>query len=186
MNDHFREEVATRNNKTGENMLFALATAVMVIAGLYSLFMINLLLSVITVQGFSGQMILELILILLMLAAAILLFLYRDRIKTEYEYTFTNGTMDFAQVFNNKKRKTLGTMNIRNVEACGKVTSGSFRRYLDMPGIVRLNWFVNKDADLFYFHFIKDGKKSLLVIEPSEEMQDLIKKYCGSGKYQIN
>lgn len=47
---------------------------------------------------------------------AVLLFLRRDRIRTEYEYTFTNGQMDFAQVFNNKKRKNLGTMNLKNVK----------------------------------------------------------------------
>ena len=46
---------------------------------------------------------------------AVLLFLRRDRLKTEYEYTFTNGQLDFAQVYNNKKRKNLGTMNLRNV-----------------------------------------------------------------------
>ncbi|MGI6726218.1 MAG: hypothetical protein ACOX62_08530 [Christensenellales bacterium] len=77
-------------------------------------------------------------------------------------------------------------MNIRNVEACGMVSSGSFNRYLNTPGVVRLNWFLNRDADLFYFYFVKDSKKSLLIIEPSEEMLSLIKKNVGQGKFQIN
>ena len=115
-----------------------------------------------------------------------LLFIYRDRIRTEYEYTFTNGTMDFAKVFNNRKRKPLGTMNIRNVEACGMVDSGSFRRYLSVPGVVQLNWFLNRGARLFYFYLIKDGKKSLMVLEPSEAMLELIKKFVGQGKFQTN
>lgn len=186
MRDHFREEVVTKRNRTVESLIFVLATITMVIAGAYALFMINMLISLISMQGFSTQMILEIALVLVMAAIAVLLFLYRDRIRTEYEYTFTNGTMDFAQVFNNKKRKALGTMNVRNVEACGMVNSGAFRRYLSMPGVKRLNWFLNRDADLFFFYFAKDGKRSLMILEPSPDMIDLIKRYVGAGKFQTN
>jgi hypothetical protein len=186
MNDHFREEVVTKRNRTMESLVYVLANIVMVLAGAYALFMVNLLISVISINGFSAQMALEIALVVIMGGVAVLLFLYRDRIKTEYEYTFTNGTMDFAQVFNNKKRKALGTMNVRNVEACGMVASGAFNRYLTMPGMKRLNWFLNRDADLFFFYFTKEAQKTLLVIEPSEEMVNLIKKYVGAGKYQIN
>jgi len=186
MNDQFREEVVTRRNRTVESLLFILASIAMVLSGIYALFMVNIMLSLITAQGFSTGMLLEIAFLLLVIAAAVLLFLFRDRIRTEYEYTFTNGTMDFAKVFNNRKRKPLGTMNIRNVEACGMVDSGSFRRFLSMPGIVRLNWFLNRDAQLFYFYFVKDNKKSMMIIEPSDEMLSLIKKYVGQGKFQTN
>lgn len=186
MNDHFREEVVTKRNRTMESFVYAMATVVMVVAGAYALFMINLLISVISMSGFSGQIALEIALVVFMAAVAVLIFLYRDRIKTEYEYTFTNGTLDFAQVFNNKKRKALGTMNVRNVEACGMVNSGAFRRYLAMHGVKRLNWFLNRDADLFFFYFTKESQKTLLILEPSSEMIELIKKYTGAGKFQIN
>lgn len=186
MQDRFREEVVTRHNKALENTMYYLATAFMVLAAVYSLFMINIMLSLLTAGGFKPEYIPEIVLTLVMLAAAVLLFLYRDRIRTEYEYTFTNGTMDFAQVFNNRKRKPLGTMNVRNVEACGMVASGSFNRYLSVPGVNRLNWFLNRGADLFYFYFSKEGKKTLLVIEPSQEMLDLIRKAVGPGKFQTN
>lgn len=185
MMDHFREEVASRRNKTFESITYVLANISMVLTGLYGLFMLNILLPMIFGQ-FTPALIPEIVLVLLSIAIAVLIFLYRDRIKTEYEYTFTNGTMDFAQVFNNRKRKPLGTMNVRNVEACGMVASGSFRRYSEMPGINKLNWFVNRDADLFYFYFVKDSKKSLMVIEPSQEMIALIKRYVGQGKFQVN
>ena len=114
---------------------------------------------------------------------------YRDfptRIRTEYEYTFTNGQMDFAQVFNNKKRKNLGTMNLKNVEALGLVNSGSFNRYINMKGIKRDNWFVNRDAQLFYFYFSKDSVKRIIIIEVSDEMLALIKRYAAPGAYQVN
>jgi len=163
-----------------------LANIVMVVAGIYALFMVNLLISVISMEGFSPQMLLEIILVLMMAGIAVVLFLFRDRIRTEYEYTFTNGIMDFAQVYNNRKRKALGSMNLRNVEACGMVASGAFRRFVSLPQVKRLNWFLNRDAELFFFYFSKDGKKSLMILEPSDEMITLIKKYVGAGKFQTN
>ncbi len=186
MQDRFREEVLPRRSKSLENALYYLATVFMILAAVYSLFMLNVMLTLLTAGGFKPEYIPETLLTALMLAAAVLIFLYRDRIRTEFEYTFTNGTMDFAQVFNNRKRKPLGTMNVRNVEACGMVASGSFNRYLNIPGVNRLNWFLNRGADLFYFYFTKEGKKTLLVIEPSNDMQDLIRKTVGPGKYQTN
>lgn len=186
MADFFREEVVVRRNRSTETLLMALANVCMVASAVIAMFMIQAILVMITSQGFSTGLLASIALALLMAAAAVLLFLYRDRIRTEYEYTFTNGTMDFAQVYNNRKRKPLGTMNVGNVEAFGKVNSGSFNRYLNIPGVARLNWFLNRDADLHYFYFAKAGKKTLMVIEPSEEMAGLIKRHIGQGKYQIN
>lgn len=184
--DQFREEVATRRNRTGENIMYTLAFVIMILSGITAVFMFNVLTMTISTQGFDMSMMAFIVLTLLMAASAVLIFLYKDRIKTEYEYTFTNGIMDFARVFNNRKRKTLGTMNIKNVEACGKVSSGSFHRYVSMPGVRRLNWFLNRDADLFYFYFVKDSAKTLMVIEPSETMVELIVRAAGPGKYQKN
>ena len=45
---------------------------------------------------------------------------------------------------------------------------------------------MNRDANLFYFYFVKDSKKTLLIIEPSDAMLALIKKNVGQGKFQVN
>jgi hypothetical protein len=184
--DQFMEEVVTKRNKSSENLLYVLSYVVMILSGIIAIFMFNLLTMAISTQGFSSGMIMDIAVTLLMIASAVLVFLYKDRIKTEYEYTFTNGTMDFAKVFNNRKRKNLGTMNVRNVEACGMVSAGAFQRYLKMPNIKRINWFVNRDAELFFLYFQKDAVKSLMILEPSAEMRSLIIKAAGSGKYQQN
>ena len=186
MLDQFMEEVVTRRNRTMENVLMAVANISMVLSGILAMFLIQSLMMVISTQGFGAETIFYIVLTLFFAGSAVLLFLFKDRIRTEYEYTFTNATMDFAQVYNNRKRKALGTMNIRNVEACGMVNSGSFNRYLNTPGVTRLNWFLNRDANLFYFYFVKDSKKTLLIIEPSDAMLALIKKNVGQGKFQVN
>ena len=185
--DNFLEEVATKRNRGTETLMYILANIMMVLFAIMA-FMYMMGLQGALQQG-AGFMDLLLAVILPMLATggiAVLLFLYRDRLRTEYEYTFTNGQMDFAQVFNNKKRKNLGTMNIKNVEAMGLVNSGSFHRFINMPGIKRSNWFCNRDAQLFYFYFSKDSVKRIIIIEVSEDMLGLIKRYATPGTFQVN
>ena len=77
-------------------------------------------------------------------------------------------------------------MNLKNIEAMGKVSSGAFHRYLSMPGIKRINWFLNRDAELFFLYYQKDQQKNLMVIEPSEEMTKLIVRAAGQSKLQQN
>ena len=121
-----------------------------------------------------------------MIAVAVLIFLFKDRLRTDYEYTFTNGLLDFAAVYNNRKRKALGTMTLKNIQACGMVTSGSFNRYINMPGVKRHNWFANRDGNLFYIYYEKDQARNIIIMEPSQEMIDLIRGAVPQGSFQIN
>ena len=172
----------TMHSSTDSMRLIVLYSAVMEsICDAYDVAYVDL-----TESGFTTALLVNIVLTLLAGGIALLTFLNKDKIKMEYEYTFTNGQMDFAQVYNNKKRKPLGTMNVRNVEACGMVASGSFNRYINMPGIKRTNWFLNRDAELFYFYFQKEQQKRIIIIEPSEEMVGLIKKYIPQGVWQNN
>ena len=174
--DHFMEEVVVKRNRGAQTLLYVLATIVMVLTGVFAIFMINMLLYQFSVIG--------LIEALLYAGIAVFLFLRRDRLRTEYEYTFTNGDLDFAQVFNNQKRKTLGTMRVKNVEAFGPVDSNGFRKIINMPGLKRRNWFLNREAKLYYFYYQKESDKNIIVLEPSEEMVEMIRKYLPHGAYQ--
>lgn len=184
--DQFMEEVVVKHNRSSQSIAYAIATVLMVVSGLYAFLNINLIISVISQEGFSTGIIYSILVTLLSAGCAVLLFLRRDTIKMEFEYTFTNGVMDFAQVFNNKKRKNLGTMNLKNIEAFGRVSSGSFQRYITMPGIKRTNWFLNRGAELFYFYFVKDGRKRIIIIEPSDALVNYIKRSIGQGVFQTN
>jgi hypothetical protein len=124
------------------------------------------------------------LLLLLTGGVSVLLYLRKDRLRVEYEYTFTNGELDFAKVYANARRKELGSMRVRNVEACGWVRHASFQRYVTMPGLRKDNWFLNRKANLFYFYFLKEGKKRLIVIEPSDEMARLIRQYAAQSAFQ--
>lgn len=174
--DHFMEEVVVKHNRGLSGLLYVLANIVMVVSAILGFMYLQVLFVQFNVFG--------LIQTLAMLGIAVLLFLRRDRLKTEYEYTFTNGDLDFAQVFNNQKRKTLGTMRVKNVESFGPVDSNAFRKFINMPGMKRRNWFLNRDAKLYYFYYQKESAKNIIVFEPSDELVDMIRKYLPHGVYQ--
>ncbi len=174
--DHFMEEVVVKRKPIMQNIAHGFANVFMVIFAILGVMYLQLI--------FMQFNIAVLVVTLLFLGGAILLYLYRDRLKTEYEYTFTNGDLDFAQVYNNQKRKSLGTMRVKNVETFGRVDSENFRKLINMPGIKRKNWFLNRDADLYFFYYQKENsEKHMIIFEPSEELVDMIRKYLPRGVY---
>ena len=174
--DHFMEEVVVKRKPFMQNLAHVFANIFMFISAIMGVFYLQLI--------FMQFNIVVLIITVLFLGMAILLFLFRDRLKTEYEYTFTNGDLDFAQVYNNQKRKSLGTMRVKNVESFGPVDSETFRKLINMPNIKRKNWFLNREANLYFFYYQKENsEKHMIIFEPSEELVEYIRKYLPRGVY---
>ena len=186
MMDQFLEEVVTPRNKGLQTAVYIAANLLWILLAFFAFIQLQNVTYALNAFGFGTEFFIYLAMLLVSGGLAVLIFLRKDRVKLEYEYTFTNGQMDFAQIYNNKKRKNLGTMNLKNVEACGLVSSGSFQRYINMQGIKRTNWFLNREAELLYFYFQKEGQKRIIIIEPSREMTDMIKKRLSQGAWQIN
>ena len=135
--DHFREEAVSKQKNTINRILYYFSWLVIVVAGILAMMTFSMLT--------RGQLdVYTIILFLASAGIAVYTFLIHDRILTEYEYTFTNGALDFAEVYNNRKRKSLGSLNVKNVECFGKVNSDKFQRYLNTPGVKRMNWFLNR------------------------------------------
>ena len=174
--DHFLEEVVVKRKNGLNRILYYLSWVIMI----FSAIIASMTLGTLT-TAFSWF---SVIVIVISAGIAVYTWFFHDKLLTEYEYTFTNGSLDFAEVYNNKKRKSLGSLNVRNVEAFGKVTSSSFQRYLNMPGIKRMNWFLNREAELYYFYFTKDTDKKMIILEPSEEMVENIRKYLPNGAWR--
>ena len=109
--DRFLEEIVVKKNKVLNEILFVLSMVVMVLSALMGLFNLQFLFYAFSVP--------QLVVTLINIGIAVVLFLFRDRLRTDYEYTFTNGDMDFAMVFNNRKRKSLGSLKVNRVDAFG-------------------------------------------------------------------
>lgn len=176
--DRFLEEVVKKHNRGLDEVLYYLSWVLMIFCALIGVMFLQSLPYAFNVT--------TIILTLVPIAIAVYLWLTHDKFRTEYEYTFTNGSLDFAMVFNNKKRKSLGSLNVAKVDAFGKVQSGSFRRHTSGKDVKHLRWFLNRDSELYYLAFSKEGKKSVIVFEPSEEMVGYIKQYLPYGAHQEN
>ena len=176
MMDNFKEDVVSSRNRLLPNILYVLSWVLIVVFGLYALLLFQVI--------FLDFSVATLIVLLACTGLAVFLFIYKDNLKLEYEYTFTNGTLDFAKVLRSARRKELGSMNVANVSACGHVAHDSFRRFLAQKDVEKKNWFLNRDGNLFYFYYVKENKKHMIIIEPSEEMVEMIRNYVPAGVYQ--
>ena len=181
MQDHFLEEVVVKHRNGINRALYYMSWIVIVISGLAAAMSLSSVTSSFTGGGFYWP---ALVMLLASGGICAYTFFCHDRLLTEYEYTFTNGALDFAEVYNNKKRKSLGSLNVRNVESFGRVDSESFRRYNSMPGIKRMNWFLNREAELCYFFYTKDQNKNIIILEPSNEMTSMIRQYLPRGAWR--
>ena len=176
--DRFLEEVVKKHNRGVDEVMYYLSWALMLGCAVLGLLSLQMMLysfnigTIVTTVVFVGS--------------AVYLWMTHEKLRTEYEYTFTNGSLDFAMVFNNKKRKSLGSLNVAKGDAFGKVSSGSFRRHTSGNDVKHLRWFLNREAELYYLAFSKEGKKSVIVFEPSEEMVSYIKHYLPYGAHQEN
>ena len=174
--DYFKEDIVGRGNPGLFNMLYVAAWALVIALAVHALFLLQLMM-----MSFS-----PLLLALFLASAGLAAFVFfaKDLLKTEYDYTFTNGTLDFARVLRGARRKELGSMTVANVLACGHVTHESFARYRGMNGLMTRNWFVNRDGNLFYFYYEKDGQKHMIVAELGEEMIGMIRRFLPAGVYR--
>ena len=174
--DYFKEEVVVARNNLLNNILYAISWVLIVVFGLYGMLVLQMLMFAFNIG--------TILITVLSIGAAVLLFVFKDNFKVEFEYSFTNGSLDFAKVLRSAKRKELGSMNVANVSACGHVAHESFRKFLAMKDVQKKNWFLNRDGNLFYFYYVKENQKHMIIIEPSEEMVDMIRHYLPVGVYQ--
>ncbi len=179
--DFFLEEAVVKRNRTLDEITYYFSWLVIFVCGVYAVMTFASLTRILAEldQAWPG-----LILGILAAGVAAAVFFYHDQLRMEYEYTFTNGSLDFARVFNNKRRKSLGSLNVRTVEAFGPVNGGAFKRYSSMQGIRIDRWFLNRDGNLHFFFFQKDGARRLIVMEPSGEMVEAIRHFLPHGVYQ--
>ena len=180
--DNFREEVASKHNKTFNNIAYFMCWVFIVLfgivgmTGLSSLMALQFSVSAVATFVIFGGL-------------AILLFFKKDDLRVEYDYTFTNGELDVGKVFGNARRRLMTSLNMKNVETAGMVTHQSFQRLMNDSSVKKHNWFVNRDANLCYFYFIKENAKKenvkhAIILELSDEMLAMVRPYLKFGVWQ--
>ena len=181
--DNFLEEVAVKRNRGAQSLMYALCWLVIVLFGLsaFALF------TTITASSSMSEMVIRIVACAACVGVGYLIWRAKDNFRTEYEYAFTNGDLDVSKVLGNSRRSYLTCLPMKNVDACGLVANNpAFQKWVNMPGVKKHNWFLNRDAQLVYFYFVKNNVKHLMVVELSDEMIKVIRSqnYLGMGVWQ--
>ena len=183
--DDFLEQVARRRRQGAYTALYFAVWILIVLFGLTALMNLT---SIIGMNAEGGVAFRFEALIIAVISGGITFLLWRraDYCRMEYDYTFTNGTLDVSQVLNNKRRRYLTALDMKDVERCGPAEGQAFAKTLNEQGLKKHNWFLNRDGNLFYFFYQKNNEKHMIVIEPTDEMIEMIKLYLPRGVYQTN
>ncbi len=181
--DDFLEIIAVRRKQGLFTALYYLCWLLIIVFALIAAISLSSIVGMNPETGgimFSWQ---SLLLTLVFGGAAFLLWRSSDNCRVEYDYTFTNGNLDVSRVLNNKRRKYLTALEMKDVIRCGPAAGPAFAKTLNEPGAKRHNWFVNRDAKLYYFYFQRKGIKHVIVVELTDEMVDMVrsKKYLPRG-----
>lgn len=179
--DDFLEQVARRRKQGIHNVIFVFLWIIVIFCGFNAM----LYLTQIIGADETGIRINFIALILGVVFAAIAFFAWRrtDYCRVEYDYSFTNGILDVSQVLNNRRRRYLTALNMKDVVRCGPAKGPAFQKTLQEPGLKKHNWFLNRDANLYYFYFVKNNVKHMAVVELHDEMVEMIrsKSYLQKG-----
>lgn len=179
--DDFLEQVARRRKQGIYSLIYFLTWFVII------MFAITGVMNLMNILGVdeNGLMFNFMALIMAVVFGGIAFLLWRrvDYCRMEYDYTFTNGILDISQVLNNKRRRYLTALDLSEVIRCGPCQGPGFQKTLSEKDLKKHNWFLNRDANLYYFYFVKKNIKHLAVVELTDEMVALIrsKSYLQKG-----
>lgn len=176
--DSFREEIIAPKSKVLGTVLYVIAWAAL------------LFFAFIAVQGFYGvfnalqmesvdkvEVVAQAVRLVLFAGLSILLYWRKDFVRPEYEYTFTNGFTEIAAVYNNSRRKNLLTFKMKDVYIIAQRGDETINAKLREGNIKRVNAFLNRDSRLYCLYIETPGNRTLLTIEPSDEMLKLMKQF---------
>jgi len=173
--DDFLEQTAIKRQRSASTALYFLCWTAMVLAGMIAVYGLSHIVGINPETGGISIGWQFLIIAAVFGGVAYLLWRVKDNCRVEYDYSFTNGTLDISRILNSRRRKYLCEMNMAEVVRCGPAQGPAFERTLREPEIKRHNWFVNRDARLYYFYFAKKGAKHCAVLELNDDMVALIR-----------
>ena len=171
--DDFLEQVARRRRQGLYTLLYVFLWIVVVISGLNAMIWLPQFLGA-TETGMTFRFI-PLAIGLVSGGIAFLAWRRTDYCRIEYDYSFTNGILDVSKVLNNRRRRYLTALNMKDVVRCGPAKGPAFQKTLQESGLKKHNWFLNRDANLYYFYFVKNNVKHMAVVELHQEMVDMIR-----------
>lgn len=165
--DFFNENLVQRK-KTGKDI--AIIIGVVLLAVVLTLGMLIVLLGV----QFIGQFV-------LLLIAAVWWAAYKliSGRRVEFEYIVTNGDLDIDKIVAKRKRTRLYSVNAKEIEIMAPADDPEFLREQQNINITERTDVSsgNPQARRYFAVFVKEGKRILVIFEPTRKMLKIFKRY---------
>lgn len=101
--------------------------------------------------------------------------------SVSYDYRITEGEIYFSIVYNNNKRKELGSFEIAKFEAIAPYKDNYKESANRLTNVKELNMISSPDSDSIYYAILSDpedhSSKTIIFFEPNEKMLKLLKFY---------
>ena len=177
--DDFLEQVARRRKQGLYTLLYVFLWFIVVISGLNAMIWLPQFLGA-TETGMTFRFI-PLAIGLVSAGIAFLAWRRTDYCRVEYDYSFTNGILDVSKVLNNRRRRYLTALNMKDVVRCGPAKGPAFQKTLQESGLKKHNWFLNRDenvllkvsgnipADAFPHFILTDEAMSFTYVQPQKK-----------------
>lgn len=166
--DQFLEEIITRKSQLAGRLSNVVFSVFMVLSGFMGLIGLSGL--------FSGAITLPAVIYtLVFIGLAVGCYYVKDRLLIEYEYTYTAGEMDFDKVIAGKKRARVISLNVRDIIQVAPLEDASYHNASRTPDVKKYDLVLNAGSIQHYMLFNKNGRKSLVVFEPSSDFLAMMK-----------
>ncbi|MBR6767218.1 MAG: hypothetical protein IKM02_04635 [Clostridia bacterium] len=173
--DDFMEQVAYKRSNILSTLLYLSCWLVVILCALNAVMNLYGIIGIDYETGTTKFSLISLIMTVIFGGIAFFAWRAADYSRVEYDYTFTNGVFDVSRVMNNKRRKYLTSIEMKEVIRCGPAKGPAFTKTLNEPNIKKHNWFINRDAKLYYFYFQKKGGKHVIIVELTDAMIEMMR-----------
>ena len=109
-----------------------------------------------------------------MLALSFIIFRAKDRLNLEYDYLLQDDSFSVTAVMNNRRRKTVLSLQLGRIQECGIHDGRQFSGTVD-------KFYLEADARLTYICFEDKGSRRTALVQLNE---DMIAQLCGSRALQ--
>ena len=102
-----------------------------------------------------------------------------SRRRVEFEYIVTNGDMDVDKIVAKRKRTRLLSVNAKEIEVMAPIDDPNFQRDQQNINIMERLDVSSGDpqARRYFAVFMKEGKRTLIIFEPTRKMLAIFKRY---------
>lgn len=118
--------------------------------------------------------------VLVFLGLAFLFMRLKNQSYIDYDYTIVSGNVRVAKIIGRVKRKKLLNFNFSSIVSMGAFGSETYNRIYNTPGVKQIYLTNNNlptNSDNFYYIYISDGSKKLLIFDCSQSFILTIYRY---------